>query len=77
MVEKQPNANLHQALTLHASSDNGLDVDFATGGAKFRHGPSFARQDELPVFDRALTGAEVRQLHGLKNGVRDIHPGKK
>lgn len=77
MVEKQSNANLRQALTLHASLDNGLDADFATGDAKFRHGPSIARQDELAVFNRALTGAEVRQLHGLKNGVRDIHPGKK
>lgn len=30
--------------------------------------------DELAVFDRALTDAEVRQLHALKNGVRELHP---
>jgi hypothetical protein len=29
--------------------------------------------DELAVFNRALTTAEVQQLHGLKNGVRDLH----
>ena len=28
--------------------------------------------DELAVFNRALTTAEVQQLHGLKNGVRDL-----
>ena len=30
--------------------------------------------DELSVFNRALTDAEIEQLHALKNGVRDIHP---
>ncbi len=30
--------------------------------------------DELAVFDRALTDAEVQQLHALKNGVRELHP---
>jgi len=29
--------------------------------------------DELAVFKRALTTAEVQQLHGLRNGVRDLH----
>ena len=28
--------------------------------------------DELAVFNRALTAEEIRQLHGLKNGVRDL-----
>lgn len=28
--------------------------------------------DELAVFNRALTTEEVQQLHGLKNGVRDL-----
>lgn len=31
-------------------------------------------QDDLAVFDRALTDAEVEQVHGLKNGVRDLYP---
>lgn len=30
--------------------------------------------DDLAVFNRALTDAEVKQLHGLKNGVRELHP---
>lgn len=29
--------------------------------------------DELAVFNRALTPAEVAHLHRLKNGVRDLH----
>ena len=29
--------------------------------------------DELAVFNRALTTAEVQQLHRLNNGVRDLH----
>jgi Concanavalin A-like lectin/glucanases superfamily len=31
-------------------------------------------QDDLAVFDRPLTDAEVEQLYGLKNGVRDLYP---
>lgn len=46
VVEKQSNANLRQALTFHASFDNGLDADFAKGDAKFRHGASIAKQAE-------------------------------
>ena len=30
--------------------------------------------DDLAVFDRALTDAEVKQLMALKNGVRDLRP---
>ena len=30
--------------------------------------------DDLAVFDRALTEAEVKQLMSLKNGVRDLRP---
>ena len=30
--------------------------------------------DDLAVFDRALTGEEVKQLFGLKNGVAELHP---
>lgn len=30
--------------------------------------------DELAVFDRALSDAEVQQLHGLKRGVAELHP---
>lgn len=30
--------------------------------------------DDLAVFDRALTDAEVKQLFELKNGVRELHP---
>ncbi len=29
--------------------------------------------DDLAVFNRALTDAEVQQLFGLKNGVRELH----
>jgi hypothetical protein len=29
--------------------------------------------DDLAVFNRALTAAEVKQLHELKNGVRDLY----
>ena len=31
-------------------------------------------QDDLAVFDRALTGAEVGLLYDLKNGARDLYP---
>ena len=30
--------------------------------------------DDLAVFNRALTDAEVTVLHGLKSGVRELHP---
>jgi hypothetical protein len=30
--------------------------------------------DDLAVFNRALSDAEVKQLAALKNGVRDLHP---
>ena len=30
--------------------------------------------DDLAVFNRALTDAEVTVLHGLKTGVRELHP---
>jgi hypothetical protein len=33
-------------------------------------------QDDLAVFDRALTDAEVERLYGLKNGVRELYAGK-
>jgi hypothetical protein len=33
--------------------------------------------DELAVFNRALTAGEVRQLHGLKNGARDLRAPKR
>ena len=31
-------------------------------------------QDDLAVFDRALTDAEVVAIYGLKNGIRDLRP---
>lgn len=31
-------------------------------------------QDDLAVFDRALTDAEVERVYGLKNGIRDLRP---
>ncbi len=31
-------------------------------------------QDDLAVFDRALTDAEVDRVYGLKNGIRDLRP---
>jgi hypothetical protein len=31
------------------------------------------RMDDLAVFNRGLTAAEVKQLHELKNGVRDLY----
>ena len=31
-------------------------------------------QDDLAVFDRALTNVEVEQVYGLKNGIRDLYP---
>jgi len=30
--------------------------------------------DDLAVFNRALTDAEVKILNGLKGGVRELHP---
>jgi hypothetical protein len=37
---------LQQALTFHASFDQGLDADFATGDPVFRHAPSLSKQAE-------------------------------
>ena len=31
-------------------------------------------QDDLAVFDRPLTDAEVATIYGLKNGIRDLRP---
>ncbi len=31
-------------------------------------------QDDLAVFDRALTDAEIAHVHDLKNGIRDLRP---
>lgn len=31
-------------------------------------------QDDLAVFDRAITDAEVARIYGLKNGIRDLRP---
>jgi hypothetical protein len=31
-------------------------------------------QDDLAVFDRALTDAEVARVYGLKNGIKDLRP---
>ena len=31
-------------------------------------------QDDLAVFDRTLTDAEVARVYGLKNGIRDLRP---
>jgi hypothetical protein len=33
--------------------------------------------DELAIFNRALTAGEVQQLHELKNGVTELHNGKR
>ena len=33
-------------------------------------------QDDLAVFDRPLTDAEVDRVYGLKNGIRDLRPKK-
>jgi hypothetical protein len=30
--------------------------------------------DDLGVFDRALTDAEVDRVYGLKNGIRELRP---
>jgi hypothetical protein len=30
--------------------------------------------DDLAVFNRALTDAEVQYIYGLKNGIRELHP---
>jgi len=42
----QANGNLREALTFHASFDQGLDADFALGDAAFRHAPSIGKQAE-------------------------------
>jgi len=43
-------------------------VNLVLGAAYVGH------RDDLAVFDRALTDAEVQQLMALKNGVRDLRP---
>ena len=52
-------------LTLGWNSDA---VQLVLGAAYVGH------LDDLAVFNRALTDAEVTLLHGLKTGVRELHP---
>jgi hypothetical protein len=43
---RPPSASLRQALTFHASFDNGLDADFALGDPILRHAASIKKQSE-------------------------------
>ena len=52
-----------------------LTFDWKGDAANLVLGAAFVGHlDDLAVFDRALTDAEVQQLMALKNGVRDIRP---
>ena len=52
-----------------------LTFDWKADAAQLVLGAAYVGQlDDLAVFDRALTDAEVKQLMALKNGVRDLRP---
>lgn len=52
-----------------------LTLDWKSDAAQLVLGAAYVGHlDDLAVFDRALTDAEVRQLMALKNGVRDLRP---
>ena len=52
-----------------------LTFDWKADAAQLVLGAAYVGHlDDLAVFDRALTDAEVKQLMALKNGVRDLRP---
>ncbi len=52
-----------------------LTFDWKADAANLVLGAAYVGHlDDLAVFDRALTDAEVKQLMALKNGVRDLRP---
>jgi hypothetical protein len=72
---KKPVGRLYMNGQLKGSIAN-WDLTFGWDPAKVMLvlGASYVgHMDDLAVFNRALTDAEVKQLHGLKNGVRDLY----
>ena len=56
-------------------------VSVQKSGVPTRHGfpcpiplPFLGHMDDLAVFNRALTDAEVKEIFVLKNGIRELHP---
>lgn len=73
---KQPIGRLHLNGKLVGTIENwDLTLGWNPDAVALVLGASYVGHlDDLAVFNRALTDAEVTQLHGLKSGVRELHP---
>ena len=73
---KKPVGRLFLNGKLMGSIENwDLTLGWNPGAVQLVLGASYVGyMDDLAVFNRALTSAEVTQLFGLKTGVRELHP---
>lgn len=74
--DKKPAGRLYLNGKLQGSIENwDLTFDWDPAQVMLVLGASYVgHMDDLAVFDRVLTGAEVTQLYGLKNGAGELHP---
>ena len=73
--DAKPSGRLYMNGTLMGAIDNwDLTFDWDPAAVLMVLGASYVgRMDDLAVFDGALSGAEVKQLYGLKEGVRELY----
>lgn len=73
---KKPVGRLHLNGALMGKIENwDLTLGWNPDAVQLVLGASYVGHlDDLAAFNRALTDAEVKLLHGLKNGVRELHP---
>jgi hypothetical protein len=73
---KKPVGRLYLNAKLMGTIENwDLTLGWNPDAVQLVLGASYVGQmDDLAVFNRALTDAEVKQLHSLKNGVSELHP---
>lgn len=73
---KKPIGRLHLNGKLMGTIENwDLTLGWNPDAVQLVLGASYVgRLDDLAVFNRAMTDAEVTQLFSLKNGVRELHP---
>jgi hypothetical protein len=75
-TSKKPVGKLYLNAKLMGKIENwDLTLGWNPGAVQLVLGASYVGlMDDLAVFNRALTDAEVKQLFALKNGVRELHP---
>jgi hypothetical protein len=73
---RKPVGRLYLNATLMGTIENwDLTLGWNPDAVQLVLGASYVGHlDDLAVFDRALTDAEVKHLHALKTGVRELHP---